>query len=134
MLIKWSGDLERSLFDWDFFPIFRKADWGFQRPLTDVHEDDENTYIDVELPGVKVDDIKINVENNMLTISGERKIKKNKKFHRIERLSGSFERSFILSDTSDVESIKASFNNGVLKVKIPKKPSEIPKKISIKVE
>ena len=134
MLIKWSADLERSLFDWDFFPIFRKVDWGLQRPLADIHEDNENTYIDVELPGVKVGDIKINVENNMLIISGEREIKKNKKFHKVERLSGSFERSFILSDTSDIENIEASFDNGVLKIKVPKKPSEILKKISIKVK
>lgn len=130
MLTRWNPitDLENALFN--FSPRFYEDFWE-SKPLTDIHEDKENTYIDVDLPGVDIKDININIENDILSISGEYKREK-KKYYRSERYCGSFKRSFII-DGADINKIEAASNKGVLKIKIPKKPNEIPKKIPIKL-
>jgi len=88
------------------------------------------------LPEVKKEDVKVAVENGVLTISGERKSEKeekNKKFHRIERAYGSFERSFIVPDDADADKVIAEFKDAVLRVHLPKSEKAKPKQIEVKV-
>ena len=105
-------------------------------PLVDIIEDDKEYLIKVELPEVKKEDVKVAVENGVLTITGERKSEKeekNKKFHRIERAYGSFERSFIVPDYAEADRVNAEFKDGVLKVHLPKGEKAKPKQIEVKV-
>src|SRR5438105_9463076 len=96
------------------------ADWA---PLADITEDDKEYVIKAELPDVKKEDVKVTVENGVLTISGERKFEKEekkKKYHRIERAYGTFVRTFSLPDVADAGKVNAEFKNGVLTVQMPK--------------
>ena len=105
-------------------------------PLVDITEDDKEYLITAELPEVKKEDVKVAVENGVLTISGERKSEKeekNKKYHRIERAYGSFERSFIVPDDADADKVNAEFKDGVLKVHLPKSERSKAKQIEVKV-
>jgi len=109
------------------------AEWA---PLVDITEDDKEYLIKAELPEVKKDDVKVAVENGVLTISGERqfeKEQKNKKYHRVERAYGSFERSFIVPDDADSDKVNAEFKDGVLKVHLPKSERAKPKQIEVRV-
>ena len=111
----------------------RVADWT---PLVDISEDGKEYLIKAELPEVKKDDVKVAVENGVLTISGERKSEKeekNRKYHRIERAYGSFERSFIVPDDADADKVIAEFKDGVLRVHLPKSEKAKPKQIEVKV-
>ena len=106
-------------------------------PVVNTREADDAYYIEVELPGVKKEDINIDVDDNTLTISGERKIKdehKDDNFYKVESVYGKFERSFSLPENADTDKIEASSKNGVLEIKIPKvvKVEQAPKKIEIK--
>ena len=106
-------------------------------PRVNTREGDDAYYIEVDLPGVKKDDININVDDNTLTISGERKIKEEHKednFYKVESVYGKFERSFSLPEDVDTDKIEAEHKNGVLEIKIPKvaKVEKTPKKIEIK--
>jgi HSP20 family protein len=110
------------------------ADWS---PQVDITEDEKEYLIKADLPEMKKDEIKVNVENGVLTVSGERKTEKeekNKKFHRIERSYGTFERSFALPDEADGSKVKAEFKEGVLRVHLPKNPVAKPKAIEVKVD
>jgi len=105
-------------------------------PSVDVKENDNAITVHAELPGMKKDDINITVENGQLSISGERsqqKEEENERFHRVERSYGSFRRSFKLPENVKEENIKASYNDGILTVELPKtaerKPE--PKKITV---
>src|SRR5438874_5959989 len=92
-------------------------------PLADITEDDMEYVIKAELPELKKEDVKVTVENGVLTISGERKFEKEekkRKFHRVERGYGTFMRSFTLPDDSDGKKVKAEFKNGLLTVHLPK--------------
>src|SRR5207253_3987942 len=92
------------------------ADWT---PLADITEDDREYIIKAELPEMKKEDVKVTVENGVLTVSGERKLEKEekkKKYHRIERGYGTFVRSFTLPDDADATKVKAEFKNGLLTV------------------
>ncbi len=106
-------------------------------PTVNTREGDDAYYIEVDLPGVKKEDININVEDNTLTISGERKIEKEHKednFYKVESVYGKFERSFTLPEDVDTDKIEAKSEDGVLEIKIPKvaKVEKAPKKIEIK--
>ncbi len=108
-------------------------DWA---PLVDIIEDDKEYLITAELPEVKRNEVKVTVENNTLTISGERKFEKEekgKKYHRVERAYGSFVRSFTLPDDADANKVNAEFKEGVLKVHVAKSESAKPKQIEVKV-
>jgi HSP20 family protein len=108
------------------------ADWA---PLVDITEDDKEFLIKAELPGLKRDEVKVTVEDGVLSISGERKTEKeekNKKFHRVERSYGSFLRSFTLPDGADATKVNAEFSDGVLNVRLAKTPKAQPKSIEIK--
>jgi HSP20 family protein len=106
-------------------------------PLVDIAEDDKEYLIKAELPEVKKEDVKVTVENGVLTITGERKFEKeekNKKYHRVERAYGSFMRSFTLPQGAAGDKINAQFKDGVLKVHLPKSAEAKPKPIDVKVD
>jgi len=125
-----------------FFPrplsLFRGAEQELAAPgfipAVDVFEDEHNIVVTAELPGIEEKDLNISVENNVLTITGERKMEKEEKkenFQRIERRYGRFTRSFTLPPTVDAESVNAEFTNGVLKLTLPKREEAKPKQIKI---
>jgi len=114
--------------------VVATGDWT---PRVDIAETDKEFLIKVEIPEVKKEDVKVTVDNRVLTIRGERKQEKEekgKKFHRIERYYGSFSRSFTLPDNVDETKIKASFKDGMLTLHIQKTEERKPKAIEIKVE
>src|SRR6202451_3407960 len=105
-------------------------------PAVDVYEDDKKVVLKLELPGLEEKDLDVNVEKNTLTVKGERKFENEEKeenFHRIERRYGNFYRAFTLPTTVDTESVVASYNAGVLKVELTKKPEAQPKQIKVNV-
>ena len=105
------------------------------RPAVDIFEDAESITLAAEVPGMKPDDIKVHVENGVLTLSGERKLEKEEKkdnYHRIERSYGSFARSFVLPETVDADSVHAEAKDGVLRLRLPKKSKPAAKRIEIK--
>ena len=92
-------------------------------PLVDITEDEKEYLIQAELPDMKKEDVRLTVENGVLSISGERKLEeedKGRKYHRIERAYGSFVRSFSLSEDADESHVTAEFKDGVLQVHLPK--------------
>ncbi len=105
-------------------------------PAVDIYEDAEKVVLKLEVPGIEEKDLDVNVENNTLTVKGERKFEKEEKeenFHRIERSYGSFYRAFTLPSTVDTESIKADYKAGVLKLELKKKAEAQPKQIKVNV-
>ena len=112
------------------------ADWA---PAVDVSETDTQFLLHVELPAVKKEDVLVNVEHGVLTLSGERKLEKTvddkeRKLHRIERSYGRFTRSFSLPETVDADNIAASYKDGVLEVALPKRAKPNPKGRSISIQ
>ena len=106
-------------------------------PAVDITEDEKEFLIKAELPEIKKEEVKVNVENGMLEISGERKFEKeekNKKYHRIERSYGSFVRSFALPEGVDGKKVRAEFKDGLLSVHLPKSEKAERKAIDVKVE
>ncbi len=151
-LTRWNSlremdDIQRrmsSLLDWSP-TLFRRAnltpedeaitvaEWA---PLVDILEDDKEYVIKAELPEVQKEDVKVTVESGTLTISGERKAEKEekgRKFHRLERYYGRFERSFSIPDDADGDHVKAEFKDGVLRVHLAKSEKARPKQIEVKV-
>jgi HSP20 family protein len=109
------------------------AQWA---PIVDITEDYKEYLVKAELPEVKKEDTKVSVDNGVLTLSGERKIEKeekDKKYHRIERAYGRFERRFTLPEGADGTKITAEFKDGVLKVHLPKTAQAKPQAVEIKV-
>jgi HSP20 family protein len=105
-------------------------------PAVDIYEDSKKVVLKLEVPGIEEKDLDIRVENNTLTVKGERKFEKEEKeenFHRIERRYGTFYRAFTLPSTVDTEHINASYNAGVLKLELSKKPEAQPKQIKVNV-
>jgi HSP20 family protein len=105
-------------------------------PPVDVYEDEHSVQLKLEVPGIEEKDLDVKVENNTLTVSGERKFEKEEKeenFHRIERRYGSFTRSFTLPNTVNTEDIDASYDNGVLTIKLGKRAEAKPKQIKVNV-
>src|SRR5215472_10390120 len=105
-------------------------------PPVDVYEDEQNLVLKLEIPGLSDEDINVSVENNTLTIQGERKFEKEEKeenFHRIERRYGSFVRTFRLPNTVDGEKCEAHYDKGILKVTLPKRAEAKPKQIKVGV-
>ncbi len=105
-------------------------------PAVDIYEDEHNITVKAELPGIDPKDVDVRVENNTLTIKGERKFEKEEKeenFHRIERRYGNFVRSFILPNTVDTDNVKADYENGVLKIQLAKRAEARPKQIKVNV-
>jgi HSP20 family protein len=109
------------------------AEWS---PLVDISEDEKEYLVKAELPEVKKEDVKLTVQDNVLSITGERKYEKEekgKKYHRVERSYGSFMRSFTLPEDADGTKVAAEYKDGVLKVHLPKSEKAKPKSIEVKV-
>lgn len=128
------------MFDESFRGAGRSGeDWGLGgawAPAVDIYEQDGNIVVKAELPGVDPKDVDVRVENNTLTLRGERKIDnevKQENYHRVERSYGTFTRSFSLPSVLDQEKIKAEYKDGVLKVTLPKHEQAKPKQINIAV-
>jgi HSP20 family protein len=105
-------------------------------PPVDVYEDEHNVVLKVEVPGIDEKDIDVRVENNVLTVHGERKVEKEEKeenFRRVERQYGSFTRTFTLPSTVDADRIQADYDKGILKIVLPKKAEAKPKQIKVNV-
>jgi HSP20 family protein len=123
------------------------ATWPFQReengtltaawtPAVDVFEDKDAVKIIAELPGVRPDEVKLSIENNILTLRGEKKQvaeETTERVHRYERSYGMFERSFALPNTVDADRVEARFENGLLTIQLPKEERARPREIQVKV-
>jgi HSP20 family protein len=105
-------------------------------PPVDIYEDEHKIVLKLEAPGLTEKDLDIQLENQVLTVKGERKFEKEEKeenFHRIERRYGSFYRSFTIPNTVDPESVKAGYDAGVLKIELAKRAEAKPKQIRVEV-
>lgn len=140
----WSGpSRELGLFNDDFFAPFSLLDRWMTRPFNgdrwlpamDVREDADAYRVAVELPGLAKKDISVTVEDNVLTVSGERRWENEEeekgRVHRVERAYGSFSRSFSLPRTVKADEVKADFKDGVLNLSIPKADEAKPQQIAI---
>ena len=106
-------------------------------PSVDIHETENELVLKADLPDVKLEDIEVRVENQTLTLKGERKFEEDKNvrgYHRMERSYGAFTRSFTVPSTVDPEKVGAEFKNGVLTVKLPKKEAAKPRQVKIEVK
>jgi len=152
-LVRWNPARELATWPSDLFGIQREMNRmfdGFFRgtrdeeaslmswtPAVDIAEHENEYVVNVELPGVNKDDVKITLESNILTIRGEKKEEKEAKkenYHRIERSYGAFQRSFNLPTTVKSDKIDAVYNNGVLSISLPKAEEAKPKRIEVKVK
>ena len=128
--------LQNRLFE-PFFGRFNFLDdsmtTGSWAPAVDVAEDSERIHVKVEVPGMEEKDLRVNYEDGLLTVSGERQFenREDRNYHRIERAYGSFVRTFSLPRSVDASKIVASYRNGVLEIEIPKKEESKPKQIQI---
>ena len=124
--------------------LFRDSQGGQEEALTtttfappvDVYEDEHQIMLNIEVPGIDEKDIDVRVENNTLTVHGERKFEKEEKeenFRRVERQYGSFTRTFTLPQTVDPENVQANYDKGVLKIQLAKREEAKPKQIKISV-
>lgn len=114
--------------------LLAAADWC---PAVDITEDEKEYLVKAELPEVKKEDIKVTVEDGTLSITGERKSEKEekgRKFHRIERSYGRFERTFALPDNADATKVTSNFKDGLLEVHLAKNPVAKPKATEVKIQ
>lgn len=130
-------DRFNNLFE-NFAPVSGKeqlATGNFVPPV-DIYEDEQNLVLKLEVPGMNEEDLNVSLENNTLTVSGERKFEQEEKeenFHRIERRYGSFARTFRLPNTVDPEKVAASYDQGLLKITLGKRAEAKPKQIKVAV-
>jgi len=135
MLVRWDPFEEMNRLQDHFFSGKGLSKQAF-RVAVDIREENDAFYVDAEVPGLSAEEVKVDVEKNVLTLSGERKVEKEEKegtFRRVERHYGSFSRSFSLPETVDTESISADLRDGVLELRLPKKEAPTPKQISVNV-
>lgn len=133
-LVSMRDDMDR-LFE-TFFGTQPQSFDDFWRPAVDIEENNGNLMVRAEIPGMTKDDIKVSVQDDLLTISGERKQEnetKDKTFHRIERCYGKFRRMIRLPAQVDADKVKASYKDGVLNVTLPKPESLKPKNIDVEI-
>ena len=132
-------DRMNRLFDESYRARGGEDDWalgGSWAPAVDIYEHENNIVLKAELPGMDPKDVDIRLENNTLTLRGERKLDnevKKENYHRVERSYGTFTRSFTLPNVVDQGNIKAEFKDGVLRVILPKREEAKPKQIQIGV-
>jgi len=114
--------------------LFARGEWV---PAVDIFDDDDRgIVIRAELPGLTRDEVHVRIENNTLTLSGERKREetvKNDRYHRLERSYGTFSRSFALPPMAAADKVTAEFRNGVLEVLVPMREEARPRQIDVKV-
>ena len=116
----------------------QEEDWsvGAWAPAVDIFEQGSDVVLKAELPGIEPKDVDIRIENNILTLRGERKVDhevKKESYHRVERSYGTFTRSFTLPSTVDTAGVKADYKDGVLRITLPKREEAKPKQIQISV-
>jgi HSP20 family protein len=142
-IVRYRDNPVRSIFDEldsmissGFDMVGRRVGNSF--PPVDIIEDKDGYRISADLPGMNKEDISINIENNLLTISGEKKTETEKSekdlYYHLERSFGSFSRSFTLPDNVDTQNVEANFRNGVLTMLLKKREETKPRQIAIKVE
>ena len=105
-------------------------------PPVDVYEDAQQLVLKLEVPGIRQENLDVQVENQTLTVKGERKFEKDEKeenFHRIERRYGTFTRTFTLPQTVDAGAVKAGYEHGVLTISMPKKEAAKPKQVKVEI-
>jgi HSP20 family protein len=126
----------RPFFDWR--PEWEMTGFGSGwSPALDIAETSDEYLMRAELPGVKKEDVKISLAQNVLTITGEKKTEykeENKKYHRLERSYGTFQRSFTLPSPVKADDVSASFKEGILEIRVPKTEEAKAKVIDIKVD
>ncbi|PSH03567.1 MAG: molecular chaperone [Acidobacteria bacterium] len=132
-------DRMNRLFSDAFSPVMNQESLssGAFVPPVDVYEDEQGIHVKVEVPGIDEKDIDIRLENNMLTIRGERKMEKEIKeenYHRVERRYGSFTRNFSLPNTVNPDDVKATYNKGVLSIHLGKRAEARPKQIKVDIK
>ena len=133
MLVRWDPFEEMNRLHDHFFSGRGLTKQAFQVAV-DIREEHDPFFVDAEVPGLAADDVHIDVEKDVLTIRGERKVEKEEiedTYRRVERQYGSFTRSFTLPETVDADSISADLNNGVLALRLPKKEAPTPRSISV---
>ncbi len=133
------NDLFEDFFgEWDInLPTTESLQSSGFMPQIDVKEDDKKVYVEAELPGLNEKEINVELKDNVLTISGEKKEEKeekDKKYHRVERSYGYFQRSINLGSKVDEKNVKASFKNGVLAIELPKDVEKITKSVKIDIK
>ena len=127
---------DEALGNWTVWPSENGTITSAWVPPVDITEDKENLRVVVELPGVSPKDVKISLENNVLSIRGEKKQESEQnteRMHRYERAYGTFVRSFTLPDDANAGQVKAEFKEGVLTVHVPKSEHAKPKHIEVKI-
>ena len=110
---------------------------GTWAPAVDIYETPNELVVKADLPDLKLEDIDVRVENQTLTIKGERRFEEDaaeKGYHRIERSYGSFVRNFAVPSTVDTEKVSADYKNGVLTITLPKKEAAKPKQVKVEVK
>jgi HSP20 family protein len=146
VLTRWEPFREYATLQDRINRVFRESYTGGDRdeslttssfaPAVDVYEDEHKVSLKIEVPGIEEKDLDIRVENNTLSVHGERKIEKEEKeenYRRVERQYGSFTRTFTLPQTVDTENVSANYDKGVLKITLPKKAEAKPKQIKVSV-
>jgi HSP20 family protein len=144
-LIRWEPAREAHSLQQEFnrlFGTFFDSQTGERRPVArrwvpavDLVEEGEHYVLRADLPGLGEDDVKVELDGRILTVSGERSSEREDRgegYYRIERASGSFSRSLRLPEGVDADAIEASFENGVLEVKIPKPEAHKPRRVEVK--
>ena len=136
MLAQWDPFADIARVHDRFFGPAANDRGGYQwKPSVDVFEDEAGVHVNVDVPGVKADDIKIEVEKNVLTVRGERKLEhedKKEGYHRVERYFGTFSRSFALGDEVSTEDVNAKYENGVLRISLQKRAAAKRREIAVK--
>lgn len=133
-LLRWTPWKELETLDQRVGRLFNEKGDAMWTPTMDIHETDKEFLVQAELPGVKKEDIHVEVEHGVMTVSGERRYEKENddgNAHHIERAYGRFMRSFSLPTNVDTEHVDASMNDGVLEVHLTKKESEKTKTIKV---
>ena len=147
-VIKWNpwremdtfSDRFNRFFDGTFLPAVWLKDESALRnwaPVVDIEEDSENILVKAEIPGMTKEDVKVSVQGNILTITGERKQDtetKNKTFHRVERSYGKFSRMITLPTDVEADKVKANYKDGILSITLPKPEAVKPKHIDVEIK
>ncbi|MBZ0118255.1 MAG: Hsp20/alpha crystallin family protein [Sandaracinaceae bacterium] len=134
MLTRWDPFAEMSRLQDNLNRTWGEPRMVFQ-PSVDIFEEPEAIVLKAEVPGMKSEDVHVHVENNVLTLRGERKLEHEEKkegYHRIERAYGSFSRSFALPKSVDAENIAAELKDGVLTLRLPKRAAPEKRRIEIR--
>jgi HSP20 family protein len=137
MLTAWDPFAEISRLQDQFLRTGNNQTLAPFKPSVDIFEDESGIHVTAELAGVKPSDIKVKVENNVLTVSGERKLESEEKkrgYHRVERSYGKFSRSFALGEDVNAEAIEARHDNGVLHLTLPRRASTQKREIQVQAK